>query len=374
MSKKQFIAQFKEKDLLDDIFLVKTARLAETRAGKPYLTLEIADRSGEIGGPLWDQVEKFHDLCQMGAFVHLKGVVSSYQGKLQIKVDDIRAVERSEIDLADFIVTCVHDRVEMAARIQALIASVSNPFLKKLLSRIFKKDASRPQGIEGGQGGADTTIAPETTELPESLWQRFQDSPAAKGIHHAYVGGLLEHSLSVATLATLLAGHYPGVDRSLLVAGALLHDIGKVDELAMDLALIDYTPQGRLKGHLVMGSELVAGVAAKIKGFPPELLLQLQHLILSHHGRQEFGSPTVPMTIEAFVLSCIDDIDVKMNLMEQLRQKMKEPGLRWTEYQRTLERYLYLGPFEEREPDPLVSLSERRGTPPPSPSPQPRLF
>jgi 3'-5' exoribonuclease len=364
MPKKQFIAQCKEKDRLDDIFLVKSARLAETRAGKPFLTLEFADSSGEISGPVWDQVETFQALCPVGAFIHLTGAISSYQGKLQVKVDNIQSVAPDTVDLADFLPASAHDRVEMAARVQVLIASVSNPFLKKLLARIFKKDPPKTQEKQEEQ---------EYQEGSDSFWRRFQEAPAAKGIHHAYLGGLLEHSLSVATLAGLLADHYPGVDRSLLVAGALLHDIGKVDELAMELAIIDYTPQGRLKGHLVMGSELVAGVAAKIKDFPPPLLMQLQHLILSHHGRQEFGSPTVPMTVEAFLLSGIDDMDAKMNLMEQLRKKMSEPGLHWTEYQRTLERYLYLGPFEEREPEPMASAPERRAVSAP-PSPQPGLF
>jgi 3'-5' exoribonuclease len=332
MRKTQFVEQLREGDRLDDFFLVKTARLAETRAGKPYLTIEVADRSGEIGGPIWDQVTEMQGLCQIGHFVHLSGLVTSYQNKLQLKVDAVRRVERSEIDPADFTLACDQDRERLARGLQKLVASVDNPFLKKLLCHFFKKDP---------------------------FWQRFQDAPAAKGIHHAYLGGLLEHSLSVARIADSMSSHYPGVDRSLLLAGALLHDIGKVDELVMNLAVIEYTPQGRLKGHLVMGSEMVAEAAAHIRDFPSEMLVQLQHLILSHHGRQEFGSPTVPMTTEAFLLSFIDDLDAKMNLMEQLRKKMKEPGLQWTEYQRALERYLYLGPFEAREPEVTESKNDK---------------
>jgi 3'-5' exoribonuclease len=333
MHKTQFVDQLKEGDRLEDVFLVKTARLAETRAGKPYLILEVVDRSGEIGGPIWDQAEEHQGICQVGSFVHLTGQVQTYQAKLQLKIDSVRAVGRGDVDLADFILVCDQDRERLARDLQALVASVKNPFLKKMLQFFFKK---------------------------EPMWQRFQDAPAAKGIHHAYVGGLLEHSLSVARIADDLAAHYSGVDRSLLLAGALLHDIGKVEELAMDVALINYTAQGRLKGHLVMGSEMVAEAAAHIKDFPAELLTQLQHLILSHHGRQEFGSPTVPMTIEAFVLSFVDDLDAKMNLMEQLRKKMKEPGLQWTDYQRSLERYLYLGPMESQEEELAESPIERR--------------
>lgn len=320
MRKTQFVEQLREGDRLDDFFLVKAARLAETRAGKPYLTLEVVDRSGEISGPIWDNVEAAQDLCQTGLFVHLSGQVQSYRDRLQLKVDSVRGVERAEIDLADFVPVSDQDRVAMARDLLGLVASVKDPFLRKLLAFFFKK---------------------------EPMWQRFQEAPAAKGIHHAYVGGLLEHSLSVVRVADLLAAHYPGVDRSLLITGALLHDIGKVDELSMDLAVIDYTAQGRLKGHLVMGSEMVAAAAGQIKDFPSDLLTRLQHLILSHHGRQEFGSPTVPMTVEAFLLSFVDDLDAKMNLMEQLRKKMKTPGPQWTEYQRPLERYLYLDPVEQ---------------------------
>lgn len=338
MYKTQFIDQLKEGDRLDDFFLVKAARLAETRAGKPYLILEVVDKTGEIGGPIWDQVEKLQGICQVGQFVHLSGQVQSYQGKLQLKVDTARAVDRSEVDLADFVLVCDQDREGLARDLQALVSSVKNPFLKKLLHSFFRKE---PQ------------------------WQRFQDAPAAKGIHHAYLGGLLEHSLSVARIADTLAAHYSGVDRSLLLAGALLHDIGKVEELVMEVAVIDYTPQGRLKGHLVMGSEMVAEAAAHIKDFPPALLTQLQHLILSHHGRKEFGSPTVPMTVEAVLLSFVDDLDAKMNLMEQLRKKMKEPGLQWTEYQRSLERYLYLGPFASSETEEVERVDERRTAPAP---------
>ena len=339
MHKIQFVDQLKEGDRLDDFFLVKTARLAETRAGKPYLILEVVDRTGEIGGPIWDQVEKLQGVCQVGQFVHLSGQVQSYQNKLQLKIDAARAVDRNEVDLAYFVLVCDQDRERLAMDLQALVASVKNPYLKKLLQVFFKKGP---------------------------LWPRFQDAPAAKGIHHAYLGGLLEHSLSVARIAESLAAHYSGVDRSLLLAGALLHDIGKVDELVMEVAVIDYTPQGRLKGHLVMGSEMVAEAAGDIKDFPPELLTQLQHLILSHHGRQEFGSPTVPMTVEAFILSFVDDLDAKMNLMEQLRKKMKEPGLQWTEYQRSLERYLYLGRFEARDAEAAEHADERRTAPTPS--------
>ncbi len=324
MGARRFIKNLQEGERVSDLFLVKAARLAETRAGKAYIQLTVMDSSGEISGPIWDRAEELFGHCGPGAFVRVQAVVQLYREQLQLKIDTIESVSKEDVDLADFVPSCPLDRTELARRVQKLVGSVENSFLRRLLNRFLKK---------------------------EPMWQRFQDSPAAKGIHHAYLGGLLEHSLSVAELADKLSGHYPGVDRSLLIAGALLHDLGKVEELTMNLALIEYTRHGRLKGHLVMGSEMVAEEACRIKDFPRDLLEQLQHLILSHHGRHEFGSPTVPMTTEAFILSFLDDLDAKMNLMGQLRAKIVEPGLHLTDYQRSLERFLYLNPLPVAEED-----------------------
>jgi len=322
MGKQQFIKDLQEGERIDDLFLVKSSRLAETRAGKAYIQLTLMDKSGDINGPVWDRAEELFPHCSVGNFLRIQAMVQSYREQLQLKIDGMQPCSSDDVDLADFVPSCRKDREVLAKSLQKLVASVDNPFLRKLLNRFLKK---------------------------EPMWQRFQDAPAAKGIHHAYLGGLLEHSLSVAQLADKISGHYPGVDRSLLIAGALLHDIGKVEELQVELAVIDYTPRGRLKGHLVMGSEMVAVEAARIKDFPVEILEQLQHLILSHHGTHEFASPAIPMTIEAFLLSFLDDLDAKMNLMEQLRMKMKDPGLHWTEYQRSLERFLYLSPLPDDE-------------------------
>jgi 3'-5' exoribonuclease len=206
--------------------------------------------------------------------------------------------------------------LELAQRLSEIV----DPFVRKLLHKIFHE-----------------------TEVG----QRFQHAPAAKGIHHAYRGGLLEHSLSMARVASLLADHYRTVDKDLVIAGALLHDIGKTVELQSEVGVIDYTDIGRLKGHVVIGSEFLADVAAQFEDFPKELLVQLQHLVLSHHGRQEFGSPVVPMTAEAILLSFIDDMDAKMSLIDQLSAKLKADGPAWSDYQRSLERYILLKPTHE---------------------------
>lgn len=320
MTKKIFIKEFKEGDRVDEFFMVKSSKLSETRAGKPCLFLDLADKSGEIAGPVWEHAEQVAKFCQPGNFVHLKGQVQSYRDNLQLRIEEIGAVPRENVNLADFVASSRHSLEDMGHEIQAIIATVENSWVRKLMNRFF------------GNGG---------------IWEHFQTAPAAKGIHHAYVGGLLEHCLSMARVADMLAGHYAGVDRSILLAGVMFHDIGKLIELQENTGVVDYTVAGRLKGHLVMGSEMVAEAASKIKDFPEELLVQIQHLILSHHGRLEFGSPTVPMTPEAFLLSFIDDLDSKMNLIEQLRRKQTGKGPQWSEYQRSLERFLYLEPLED---------------------------
>ena len=340
MNKNVFIADLKEGEKIDDLFLVKSAKLAETRAGKPYLVLTVIDRSGEIIGPIWDNVEALQNICIPSEVIRLVGVMQFYREKPQLKIDAAHKVPQEDIDLGLFFPTSIRNPQEMVDELHDIIQSVSNPYLKKILNHFFKKS---------------------------EWWERFQEAPAAKAIHHAYVGGLLEHSLSVARIADFLAGHYAGVNRSLLLAGALLHDIGKLEELTMAGGLVEYTVRGRLKGHLVIGSEMVAMAAEKIRDFPAELLEQLQHLILSHHGRQEFGSPTVPMTVEAFILSFLDDLDAKMNITEQLRRKMEGAEMSWTEYQRSLERYLYLGGITPQEIRPEETRSEKSNR-------QPSLF
>lgn len=325
MEKNSYIDRMQQGQRFDDLFLVKSIKLGETRAGKPYLVVTVMDKTGEVSGPVWDNVDEVRDMCAVGDVVHLTGLVQSYRDQVQLRIDSIDTVDQALVDPAPFYPTSPRSRVKMAEELQQLLRSVKNPFLKKLLQRFFKN---------------------------RDCWALFQDAPAAKGIHHAYVGGLLEHSLSVARIADFLAIHYEGIDRCLLITGALLHDIGKLEELKLEKGLVDYTVAGRLKGHLVIGSEMVAREAGRIRDFPIELLEQVQHLILSHHGRQEFGSPSVPMTVEAFMLSFLDDLDAKMNITEQLRRKMDSQEMGWTEYQRSLERFLYLGGFASKEPEP----------------------
>lgn len=329
MQKNKYIKDLKEGDRFEDIFLVKSIKSGETRAGKPYFVLSLTDKSGEISGPVWNNVEQLKQLCTVGEIIEVAGTVQSYRDQPQLKIDSIMGVDRDTIQLEDFVQAAPGNREMMKNQVQALVKSVEDKHLRKLLMYFF---------CEG------------------KWWKLFQEAPAAKGIHHAYVGGLLEHCLSVATIAEFMSKHYHGVNRSLLIAGALLHDIGKLQELKSSAGLVDYTVGGRLIGHIVMGSQIVSKAAGEIKDFPQDLLEQLQHIIVSHHGRREFGSPTVPMTVEALILSFIDDLDSKVNVTEQLRRSMAGSELGWTDYQRSLERYLYLGGYQEPSSDEKVTL------------------
>lgn len=316
-----FVNAITEGQAVEGVFLVKELNRGETRAGKPFLRLTVMDKSGEIGGPVWDDAEGLAPLCQPGSYIRINGQGDSYQGRPQLKINRISPVAADQIALTDFMPGGNFDPQALAAELDALIATVTNPHLRRLLQAIFIDD--------------------------RELRRLFSTAPAAKVMHHAYLGGLLEHTLAVARLARAISDLYPTIDRDLLLAGALLHDLGKTVELTYEGYPFGYSNRGRLVGHLVIGAETVAARAGQIPDFPPELLECLQHLILSHHGRHEFGAPTLPMMQEAFILHFLDDLDAKVNYFARLGQQAPEPGYQWSDFQRNLERFLFLkGPEE----------------------------
>ena len=310
-----FANQIKDGQAIEDIFLILDMSRAETRAGKPYLMLTLADRTGDIAARLWENVEAFIEVCEPGKLVQITGQAQAFRGERQIKIDSVLPIDTKEIAIDLFLQAPKRSIAKMSAEIKSLAKTVKEPFCRKLLLKFFKDS---------------------------SFFEEFQQAPAAKSMHHAYLGGLLEHTLAVSRLADLLAGFYPALDRDLLVTGALLHDIGKTRELTAGAHLIDYTDSGRLVGHLVLGAEMIRTAINTIADFPEDLATRLTHLILSHHGRYEFGSPTLPMISEAFVLNFLDDLDAKLNFMCHLEEKATEPGYQWTDFQRTLERFLYV--------------------------------
>jgi 3'-5' exoribonuclease len=313
--KKIFVNQVQEGHAVDGIFLVREMSRAETRTGKPYLMVTLMDRSGEIAGRLWENADAFLEACAPGNLVQISAQAQAFRGTLQLKIDNVQQVDKQEADIGLFLQGSKKNIDKMAREIIALAKSVQEPFCQKLLLKFFQDS---------------------------SFGEEFRRAPAAKTMHHAYLGGLLEHTLSVAQLASMLSDFYPALDRDLLISGALLHDIGKTKELSFHSFPFDYTDRGRLVGHLVLGVEMIQDAINTIPDFPQDLATRLQHLVLSHHGRYEFGSPSLPMISEAFVLNFLDDLDAKLNFLGRLEEQAPEPGYQWTDFQRTLERFLYV--------------------------------
>jgi 3'-5' exoribonuclease len=313
--KKLFANQIQEGQAIKETFLVKDMNRAETRAGKPYLMLTLMDRSGEIGARLWENADAFLGACEPGNLVQITAQAQAYRGTLRLKVDNVLPVSTEDSERELYLQASKRDIAEMASEITSMAKKVQDSFYRKLLLTFFSDS---------------------------SFFMKFQQAPAAKSMHHAYLGGLLEHTLAVAKLADMVAGSYPALDQDLLMTGALLHDIGKTRELAFDTFPFEYTVRGRLVGHLVIGAEMIQNTIKTIPGFPEDQATRLQHMVLSHHGRYEFGSPALPMISEAFVLNFLDDLDAKLNFLNRLEEQAPSPGYQWTDFQRTLERFLYV--------------------------------
>ena len=268
-------------------FLVLTKDIRQKKTGEPYLSLHLADRTGEIEAKMWDNVSEVMNTFDRDDFVKVKGLVQIYQNRSQFTVHRLRKMDEHEVDFADYFPCSERDTEEMFAELRGIIDSISNSHLKALLQLVF----------------AD----PKITHL-------YKIAPAAKSIHHAYRGGLLEHVLSLCTLCRLTAAHYRTIDLDLLLTGAVLHDIGKIDELTYDRSF-GYSAEGQLLGHIVIGLRMLATRFAELPDFPPKLRSLLEHMIISHHGELEFGSPKMPVFPEALLLHHLDNLDSKMETM-----------------------------------------------------------
>jgi 3'-5' exoribonuclease len=265
-------------------FLVCEKEIRNTREGKPYLRLELGDRSGTIEARMWDQFETAANGINRDDFVKVQARVEIYKNRPQLSVMQVRLAKPEEIDLADFLPQTKADVAKLYAQLLEYAALIANPWLKKLVAGILN----------------DPAIA-----------VRYKRAPAAKVMHHAYLGGLLEHVISLCGLAKLVAAHYTELDVDLLLTTAILHDVGKLDELCYERA-IGYTVEGQLLGHIVMEIETVSNAMSTIEGFPPNLKTVVQHMLISHHGEYEFGSPKLPMIREALVFHYLDDLDSKL--------------------------------------------------------------
>lgn len=338
--KKIFISQLEEGQQFSDIFLVSRKMLADTKAGKPYLSLTLMDKTGEIEARVWDNAERFDPLTEVGNFIQLQATAKSFRDKLQLGVVSLRRVERESVEIEHFMPASKRPFAEMEKELEDTIKSIADPGLKKLMEEIFQGE----------------TLA------------RFVRAPAAKKMHHAYIGGLLEHTLSMVGMARKTAEHYSMLDGDMLICGTLLHDLAKIAEFDFSQLPFSYTDRGRLVGHLVLGVELLRKACEKVPEVAQERVDLLAHIILSHHGKLEFGSPVLPMTPEAMLLHHIDDMDAKMNYMENLQENLTEQGGQWTDYQRPLERFLYLqgpegGGESQTGPSPELSEMSRKRSP-----------
>jgi 3'-5' exoribonuclease len=285
--KPAYVADLSGDSSVTTFFLVCEKETRLTREGKPYLRLELGDRTGTIEAKMWDRFEEAAGTFERDDFVKVQGRVELYRGKPQLSLERVRRAEPGEIDPADFFPHTEKDVEALWSELREHIASVGNPWLRRLLEAVAE----------------DPEIA--------AKWKR---APAAKSLHHAYLGGLLEHVVSLCGLCRAVAARYPEADAGLLLTGAILHDIGKIDELAYERA-IGYTDEGQLLGHIVMALNLVTKKMDAIEDFPRELKTLVRHLIVSHHGRYEFGSPRLPAFREAVMLHYLDDLDSKMGAM-----------------------------------------------------------
>ena len=320
-----WIKDIQRDDRVRGDYLVKGKRMGLTKKGEPFLSLTLADRSGEIEAKVWEQAEALSSVFAEGDILTVEGFAGSYRDQVQITLSNLK-ISQDQTDPTLFWEASSKDIGQMLATLREVLNGIRNAHLKALVGRFF----------------SDRTFLAQ-----------LKTAPAAKNFHHCYVGGLLEHTLSVCEMATSVLGHYPDLDRDLLLTGAFLHDIGKIKELKFDHQ-IEYTDQGRLVGHIVLGVEMVAEKQAKLKSFPLELSLRLKHLILSHHGQFEFGSPKRPKFLEAFALHLIDDLDAKMNGLSRFMAKDRQSGA-WTEFNRLFERYFLKGDMplaEEAAPAP----------------------
>lgn len=313
-TKSLFVDQLVAGQHFQDIFLISKKSLAETKAGKPYLALSLMDRSGEVEARVWDNAEHFEALANEGSYILVQAVAKPFRDQMQLAINTLQRIEESEVDLADFLPTSTRPLAEMAQELETVLDAITDKPLQRLLRTIF----------------CDDTLA------------KFQRAPAAKMMHHAYIGGLIEHTLSIIAMAHKAADHYPLIDRDMLIAGALLHDLAKIEEFDFSRPPFGYTDRGRLVGHLVLGVDLVRDAARHIPEIGREQLDHLLHMVLSHHGQYAFGSPVLPMTPEAILLNQLDDMDAKMNFLHGMQAKMQGNGWQWSAYQRHLERYLYL--------------------------------
>jgi 3'-5' exoribonuclease len=317
---RRFVQQLSDGEQVEEVYLVTDKQLRANRNGNLYLQLDLRDRTGSINARLWNAGEHIFRSFDTGDFVLARGKVQLFQGALQIILSHLERMEGEKVELGDFLPHTEQDVSKLLERLRTCLLRLGNPHLRALAECFF---------------------------MDEDFVKRFCHAPAGVRNHHAYIGGLLEHVVTLLDVAERILPAYPDLDRDLLLAGIFLHDVGKVRELSYQ-KVFSYTDEGQLVGHLVIGVEMLNEMAAKVpdltgEPFPPELLLRLKHMILSHHGTYEFGSPRLPMTPEAIALHCLDNLDAKVHAFTRDIREDQNQASSWTPFNQSLQRRLFKG-------------------------------
>jgi 3'-5' exoribonuclease len=308
-----FVKDIKKNQKVVSTFLVKQKNISRTKAGKPFLNLTLSDKTGEVIGRVWENAETFAQCFQNDDFISLESTSVTYQNALQLNITSLTRCPPSEIDITDYLPETERDREELFGELTAIIETINNPHLKELLD-LFLED--------------------------QAFIYLFKSAPAAKKLHHVYIGGLLEHTVSVANLILKICAHYGNLNLDLLLTAGILHDIGKVHELTF-LRSFDYSDAGRLLGHIVIGLEMITEKINSLPDFPVDLAMELKHLVISHHGQYDYGSPKRPKTLEGFILFYVDDLDAKVNDLRSFTGIKTDNHSRCAGYHKILDRYIF---------------------------------
>ncbi len=344
--KSPYVSELKPNQLVETSFLVQSKEIRQKKGGEFYLSLFLADRTGELDAKMWDNVADVLNEFERDDFVKVKGIIQVFHNKPQMTIHKVRRLDESEVQFADYFPSSKRDPAEMWSELRGIVADMRNPHLKGLLEAVLDD---------------------------EEIARRYRLAPAAKQIHHAFLGGLIEHVLSVCSMAKSAAAHYSNIDYDLLIAGVVLHDIGKIYELNYERGF-SYSNEGQLIGHISIAMRMVGDKLRALPDFPPLVRILLEHMILSHHGKLEFGSPKVPQFPEALLLHYLDDLDSKMEAMRAQIENDRQLEGCFTSYNSALERSA-LKKDRYLNPAPAAAAANAAAKPPaptpPPPAPRP---
>lgn len=314
----RYINELREGETIIEHYLCKSKQSLKSRAGKTYLSLKLQDKTGMVDAKVWDMTNDIKAFDE-NDFIKIDAVVVIYQNDIQLNVKRIRRSMDGEYEPFDYIPCTEKNIEEMYQKLMSYIKTIESPYVKKLLEFIFYKHPI--------------------------VSKNFKTHSAAKSVHHNYMGGLLEHTLSVTEICDFAAPRYKHVNRDILIASAMLHDVGKLMELS-EFPENDYTDDGELLGHLIIGTEMITEATAKIEGFPKQLESLLKHCMISHHGEYEYGSPKLPKIIEAYILHCADNLDAKSKVFEEMIDNNSNQG-NWAGYHKMLQRNIRKSDYKE---------------------------